>query len=80
MSLAEPKEIDDALPDPNWASAMQEGLSEFKRNQVRRLVLRPSNKTMISTKWVFRNKLDEHGTITRKKARLVARDTDMKKA
>ena len=27
---------------------------------------------MIGTKWVFRNKLDEHGTVTRNKARLVA--------
>ena len=50
---------------------MQEELSEFKRNQVWRLVPRPSNKTVIGTKWVFRNKLDEHGTVTRNKARLV---------
>ena len=51
---------------------MQEELSEFNRNQVWRPVPRLSNKTVIGTKWVFRNKLDEHGTITRNKARLVA--------
>ena len=28
---------------------------------------------MIGTKWVFRNKLDENGKITRKKARLVCK-------
>jgi len=28
---------------------------------------------IIGTKWVFRNKMDEHGLITRKKARLVAK-------
>ena len=72
LSLVEPKKIDDALPDPSWVSAMQEELSEFKRNQVWRLVPRPSNKTVIGTKWVFRNKLDEHGTVTCNKARLVA--------
>ncbi|KAI3672677.1 hypothetical protein L6452_38774 [Arctium lappa] len=69
---AEPKKTDDALRDPNWVSAMQEELTEFTRNNVWNLVPRPFDKTVIGTKWVFRNKLDEHGTVTRNKARLVA--------
>jgi hypothetical protein len=28
---------------------------------------------VVGTKWVFRNKQDEHGVVTRNKARLVAR-------
>ena len=72
LSLAEPKKIDEALPDPFWINAMQEELSEFKINQVWRLFPRPSNKTVIGTKSVFRNKLDEHGTVTRNKPRFVA--------
>ncbi|KAI3734640.1 hypothetical protein L6452_14114 [Arctium lappa] len=72
LSLIEPKKIDDALRDPNWVSAMQEELTEFSRNKVWNLIPRPSDKTVIGTKWVFRNKLDEHGTVTRNKARLVA--------
>ena len=51
---------------------MQEELSGFERNQVWKLVLRLSNKTVIGNKWVFRNKLDIDGTVTRNKARLVA--------
>ncbi|KAI3685544.1 hypothetical protein L6452_34792 [Arctium lappa] len=51
---------------------MQEELTEFARNKVWNLIPRPSDKTIISTKWVFRNKLDEHVTVTRNKARLVA--------
>jgi hypothetical protein len=51
---------------------MQEELNQFERNKVWKLVPRPSNKTVIGTKWVFRNKLDENGTVTRNKARLVA--------
>jgi hypothetical protein len=35
------------------------------------LVDRPK-KSVIGTKWVFRNKQDEHGVVTRSKARLVA--------
>ena len=52
--------------------AMQEELNNFERNQVWKLVERP-NTNVIGTKWVFRNKQDENGVVTRNKARLVAR-------
>ncbi|KAJ9557130.1 hypothetical protein OSB04_011744 [Centaurea solstitialis] len=72
ISENEPKEIDDALRDPAWVSAMQEELAEFIRNNVWLLVPRPHKHTIIGSKWIFRNKLDEIGTIIRNKARLVA--------
>ena len=50
---------------------MQEELHQFERNKVWHLVPKPKDRSIISTKWVFRNKLDEQGTITRNKARLV---------
>jgi hypothetical protein len=50
---------------------MQEELNNFERNQVWELVERP-NTNIIGTKWVFRNKQDEFGIVTRNKARLVA--------
>ena len=51
--------------------AMQEELNNFKRNQVWTLVERP-NTNVIGTKWVFCNKQDENGVVTRNKAMLVA--------
>jgi hypothetical protein len=51
--------------------AMQEELNNFEKNQVWILVERP-NTNIIGTKWVFQNKLDENGVVTRIKARLVA--------
>ncbi|KAJ9544835.1 hypothetical protein OSB04_024542 [Centaurea solstitialis] len=72
ISENEPKEINDALRDPAWVSAMQEELAEFIRNNVWLLVPRPRKRTIIGSKWIFRNKLDEIGTIIRNKARLVA--------
>ncbi|KAJ9542631.1 hypothetical protein OSB04_029137 [Centaurea solstitialis] len=72
ISENEPKAIDDALRDPAWVSAMQEELEEFIRNNVWLLVPRPRKRTIIGSKWIFRNKLDEIGTIIRNKARLVA--------
>jgi hypothetical protein len=44
----------------------------FTRNEVWELVPRPKQ-NVIGTKWVFRNKQDEHGIVTRNKARLVAK-------
>ena len=50
---------------------MQEEFHQFKRNKVWHLVPQPEDRSIIGTKWVFRNKLDEFGTVTRNKARLV---------
>ena len=51
---------------------MQEELIQFEKNQVWELVPRPKDTNVIGTKWIFKNKLDEHGSIARNKARLVA--------
>ena len=72
LSMMEPKKIGEAIDDPSWVSAMQEELAQFERNKVWQLVPQPKGKTVIDTKWVFRNKLDERGIIIRNKARLVA--------
>ena len=50
---------------------MQEELNQFQRNDVWDLVRKPPQKNIIGTKWVFRNKLNEQGEVTRNKARLV---------
>ncbi len=72
VSLIESKKIDKALQDADWISAMQEELEQFERNKVWTLVPKPANKSIIGTRWVFRNKMDENGIIIRNKARLVA--------
>ncbi|GJU52563.1 retrovirus-related pol polyprotein from transposon TNT 1-94 [Tanacetum coccineum] len=56
----------------SWIIAMQEELNQFIANDVWELVPQPRNMTIIGTKWVFRNKLDENGIVSRNKARLVA--------
>ena len=52
---------------------MQEELNQFDRNKVWKLVPKPKNRTIIGTKWVYRNKMDEVGIVTRNKAILVAK-------
>ncbi|GKE00603.1 retrovirus-related pol polyprotein from transposon TNT 1-94 [Tanacetum coccineum] len=51
---------------------MQEELNQFIANDVWDLVPLPKNKLVIGTKWVYMNKLDENGIVSRNKARLVA--------
>ena len=72
ISTIEPKNIKEAISDESWIIAMQEELNQFIRNDVWTLVPQPKNQTIIGTKWVFRNKMDENGVVYRNKARLIA--------
>jgi hypothetical protein len=72
ISQIEPKSINEAITDQSWIEAMTEELSQFERNKVWNLVPEPQGKTIIETRWVFENKLDENSKVVRNKARLVA--------
>ena len=61
----------EALGDVDWINSIQKELHQFERSKVWYLVPRPAGRTVIRTRWVFRNKLDENGVITRNKSRLV---------
>ncbi|GJV15062.1 retrovirus-related pol polyprotein from transposon TNT 1-94 [Tanacetum coccineum] len=72
MLTRKPKKASEALKHPGWFDTIEEELNQFNRNKVWTFVLLPYGKTAIGSKWVFRNKKDEHGIITKNKARLVA--------
>jgi hypothetical protein len=71
VSCLEPKEVGEALKDPDWVNAMHEELNNFTRNQVWTLEESPKGARVIGTKWVFRNKQDDQGIVVRNKERLV---------
>ncbi|KAJ9553429.1 hypothetical protein OSB04_017474 [Centaurea solstitialis] len=73
LSRHEPSNVTEALDISDWVTAMQEELNQFERLGVWRLVPRPKNKNIIDLKWIFKNKKDEDGIVTRNKARLVAK-------
>lgn len=50
-----------------------EELNQILKNQTWELVPRPMDKNAIGTKWVFRNKLNEQGQVTRSYERLVCK-------
>jgi hypothetical protein len=73
LSMIEPHNFEEASKDELWNKAMDEELDQMKKNDTRELVPRPKNKNVIGTKWVFRNKLNEYGHVTRNKSRLVCK-------
>nr|GEY29619.1 hypothetical protein [Tanacetum cinerariifolium] len=72
LSSIDPANMTEALRDTDWVSAMQEELDQFARLKVWRLVPRPEGKSVIKTKWIFKNKKDKSSLVIRNKARLVA--------
>jgi transposase InsO family protein len=73
LSTIEPNCFEEANKDEFWNKAMNEELDQIEKNDTWELVPRPKNKNVIDTKWVFRNKLNEDGQVTRNKARLVCK-------
>ncbi|GJY52812.1 retrovirus-related pol polyprotein from transposon TNT 1-94 [Tanacetum coccineum] len=69
----------EALKEEGWIIAMQEELNHIKRNKVWTLVPKPHGKTIIETKWIWKNKKDENGIIIKNKARLVAQGYNQQK-
>ena len=61
------------MSDEFWVFAIQEELNQFERNKIQTLVPRPKHYPILGPKWVFRNKINKQGIITRNKARLVAK-------
>jgi hypothetical protein len=48
-------------------------LDKIEKNHTWELVPIPKNKNVIDKKWVFRNRLNEYGKVTRNKDRLVCK-------
>ena len=72
ISQLEPKNFKEAENEESQILAMQEELGQFERNKVQTLVPRPTNYSIIGTKWVFCNKMNELGNVIRNKDQLVA--------
>ena len=69
----EPSTVDEALSDPKWKAAMQLEFDALTRNNTWTLVHVTSQHKLVGCKWVFRTKYNINGTISKHKARLVAK-------
>lgn len=76
-SNIEPQSYEEAVNHPiygkEWIAAIREEYNSLMRNGAWELVELPSDKNLVTCKWVFKAKHDANGNIVRFKARLVAR-------
>uniref|UniRef100_A0A2N9GQ49 Reverse transcriptase Ty1/copia-type domain-containing protein n=1 Tax=Fagus sylvatica TaxID=28930 RepID=A0A2N9GQ49_FAGSY len=68
-----PRNIQEALDDPNWKLAVLEEMNALRKNGTWELVDLPRDKKIVGCKWVFSVKYKADGSIERYKARLVAK-------
>ena len=67
-----PKNYKHAMSIPVWQEAMQQEMAALQTNDTWSLVPRPQDINVVGSKWIFKIKLKEDGSIERHKARLVA--------
>ena len=67
-----PKTHKQALTMPVWQEAMHQEMTALHTNDTWSLVPRPQNVNVVSSKWIFKIKFKEDGSVERHKARLVA--------
>jgi len=73
--LTEPHNFQEADSSPDqskWRNAMKTEIKSLKDNQVWDLVELPPGRKTVGSKWVYKQKVGEDGSVERYKARLVA--------
>jgi hypothetical protein len=73
VSSDEPASFTDADHNPSWRKAMMVEMDSIEENGTWSLVDLPPGRKPIGVKWVFRVKRDEHGAVSKHKARLVVK-------
>lgn len=69
----EAKIVKDTLENEDWIQAMNEEIEQIEKKKTWFLVPKPKDKNVIGTKWVFRNKMNEKGEVTKSKERMVCK-------
>ncbi|GKA37177.1 retrovirus-related pol polyprotein from transposon TNT 1-94 [Tanacetum coccineum] len=73
IKVTKKKNLENDIKDETLEIDEIVNIKEFRNHPLdNELIPQPRNMTIIGTKWVFRNKLDENGIVSRNKARLVA--------
>lgn len=67
-----PTGIQIALADPTWKKVMAEEIAALKKNDTWTIIQQDASMNILSSKWVYKLKLDDKGKVIRHKAWLVA--------
>ncbi|KAL8157704.1 hypothetical protein AgCh_002416 [Apium graveolens] len=73
MGIDEPVCFEQVVKDEVWTAAMNKKIEQIEKNHTWELVTLPQGHKAIDLKWIFKLKKDQHGEVTKHKARLVAR-------
>jgi hypothetical protein len=73
VSFDEPNSFTEDERRPSWRNAMMEEMDSIEENGTWSLVDLPPGRKPIGMKWVFKVKRDEHGAVSKHKARLVVK-------
>jgi hypothetical protein len=73
LSKIYPKNYIEAGEYKHWIDSMEEELNQIENNETWELVPRPTDKNVIRTKYVIRNKLNDYEKVMRNKTRLVCK-------
>jgi hypothetical protein len=75
---AEPTYYEEAVEKKVWKDAMIEEYQSIIKNDVWDVVPRPKEKSIVSSKWIYKTKHSTYGSIEKYKARFVARGFSQK--
>jgi hypothetical protein len=73
ISDVEPSSFEEADKSQVWKYAMLEEYMSILKNNVRNIVPRPKDKSVVSSKWIYKIKHTADGSVEKFKARFVAR-------
>ena len=65
-----PKNIQEALDDPDWTLAVMEELNALEKNGTWNLVNLPKGQKLVGCKWVFTVKFNADGSVERRKSKV----------
>jgi len=73
-----PTTFEEAIQKEHWKEAMMEEHQSIMKNEVWEIVPRPKEKSMVTSKWVYKIKHAEDGSVHKYKAIFVARGFSQK--
>ena len=79
MIDVEPTSDKEVVKNQVWQDAMAEEYNSIMKNEVWDIVPRPKDKSVVTSKWIYKIKHAVDGIIEKYKARFVARDFSQKK-
>ena len=71
--VTDPSSFQEAVQEPTWVDAMVEEYNYIVKNSAWEIVPRLVDKSLVGSRWIYKVKQDDDGSVEKYKARFVAR-------